>query len=136
MAIAMPAPVAHREYFAGVAASIPAARSWALGLLPADCPRAGDVALVVSELATNAILHSASGQVGGRFAVQVELEPGTVGLTVIDLGPALVPLQREPREGGHGLELVQGLADVYDVRAEPASRTVCCWLDWQSPEVT
>lgn len=134
MAIAMPAPVAHKQQFPGLPESVPEARAWALGLLPASCPRAYDVALVVSELAANAILHSASGAPGGRFAVQVELEPGSVGVTVVDLGPALASVPSQAREGGRGLTIVQRLADVYDVRAEPTSRTVCCWLDWPADD--
>jgi anti-sigma regulatory factor (Ser/Thr protein kinase) len=118
--------------FAGTAASVGVARAWVREVLPAGCGRVDDVLLVVSELATNAILHSASGTPGGRYAVQLEVDPGarSVGVTCIDLGPALVKTPRPVGEGGRGLALVKQLADGYEVRAEPTSRTVCCWLDW------
>ncbi|MFC7593608.1 ATP-binding protein [Nonomuraea antimicrobica] len=101
-------------------------------LLPTGCDRVDDVVLVVSELTTNAVMHSASGAPGGRFALQVEVDAAahSVGVTCIDLGPALVKAARPEGEGGHGLALVKHLADSYEVRAEPTSRTVCCWLDW------
>ncbi|MER7369676.1 hypothetical protein [Nonomuraea wenchangensis] len=53
-------------------------------------------------------------------------------MTCIDLGPALVPAARREGEGGRGLALVRELADTYEVRAEPASRTVCCRLGWRT----
>ncbi|MFI7455463.1 ATP-binding protein [Nonomuraea sp. NPDC049714] len=125
-------PAAHRQVFPGCPESIGQARAWVLSCLPAGCPRADDVALVVSELATNAVLHSASGATGGRYALQVELDrqSHSVGVTCIDLGPALVKAARPAGEGGRGLALVKDLVDVYEVRAEPTCRTVCCWLDW------
>jgi serine/threonine-protein kinase RsbW len=41
------------------------------------CPIKDDVILCASELATNAILHSLSGQPGSTFAVCAELRPGS-----------------------------------------------------------
>ncbi|MEQ4724991.1 ATP-binding protein [Nonomuraea sp. B19D2] len=126
-------PTACARSFEGTADSVGVARAWVREVLPTGCGRVDDVLLVVSELATNAVLHSASGGPGGRYAVQLEVDPGarSVGVTCIDLGPALVPAARLVGEGGYGLALVKQLADTYEVRAEPTSRTVCCWLDWR-----
>ncbi|MEV4364595.1 ATP-binding protein [Nonomuraea sp. NPDC049625] len=132
MAITISAPTASSRAFDGLPAAIAQARAWVRELLPAGCGRVDDVVLVVSELTTNAVMHSASGAPGGRFALQVEVDAAahSVGVTCIDLGPVLVRAARPEGEGGHGLALVRELADSYEVRSEPTSRTVCCWLDW------
>ncbi|UBU19190.1 ATP-binding protein [Nonomuraea gerenzanensis] len=132
MATTITVPNARARSFEGIPATIGEARAWAREALPHGCGRVDDVVLVVSELATNAVMHSASGAPGGRYAVQVEVDPAarSVAVTCIDMGPALVKAVRPDGEGGHGLALVQAVADSYDVRPEPTSRTVCCWLDW------
>jgi anti-sigma regulatory factor (Ser/Thr protein kinase) len=119
--------------FPGLPESIGQARAWVAGLLPAGCPRADDVALVVSELATNAVLHSASGAPGGVFEIRVDVEPGVVAVAVADAGPALVPASRQG-EFGRGLVLVATLADAYEAIAGEAGRTAWCRLDWSTPE--
>ncbi|MBG0828207.1 ATP-binding protein [Planomonospora sp. ID67723] len=128
MALTVSRPL-QRE-FPGSARQVPAARAWVLGCLPAGCPRADDVALVLTELVTNAVLHSTSGTAGGGFTVRVEAAAAGVELTVTDQGPRLVPARREPEESGRGLELVLHLADGYEVTDVPAGRTVWCRLDW------
>jgi hypothetical protein len=50
----------------------------------AGCPRSDDAVLIASELATNAIRHSASG--GAWFTLRVEVLPGGVRVEVEDLG--------------------------------------------------
>jgi anti-sigma regulatory factor (Ser/Thr protein kinase) len=50
-----------------------------------SCPASDDVTLIVSELATNAIVHSRSGH-GGTFAVRAELHPTWVWIEVEDAG--------------------------------------------------
>ncbi|MBX6386694.1 MAG: ATP-binding protein [Microbispora sp.] len=116
----------------GLPESVSAARAFAAGCLPVGCPRADDVALVVSELATNAVLHSASGAPGGTFVVLVDAEPGAVAVAVADQGPALVPGVRPLGEGGHGLHLVAELADAYEVTTTETCRTAWCRLDWRA----
>ncbi|MEU4235375.1 ATP-binding protein [Nonomuraea sp. NPDC026600] len=131
-------PKAFHQAFPGQADQIGAARRWVLEHLPLpdDDPRAHDIALVASELATNAVMHSASGCPAGRFALQIEVEgdstdqAGALGLTCIDMGPALVSMPRGEGEGGRGLALVQELADAYDVVLTPTCRTVWCRLEW------
>jgi anti-sigma regulatory factor (Ser/Thr protein kinase) len=136
MGTAITVPTARARSFDGIPATIGEARAWVRELLPSGCGRVDDVVLVVSELATNAVMHSASGAPGGRYAVQVEVDPAarSVAVTCIDMGPALVKAVRPEGEGGHGLAVVNEVADVYEVRAEPTSRTVCCWLDWPATD--
>jgi anti-sigma regulatory factor (Ser/Thr protein kinase) len=117
--------------FDGRPEAIGQARAWTLACLPDSCPRAYEVALVVSELATNTILHSASGAPGGSFDLVVEVGLESVEVTVIDQGRPLVPLRREPGESGWGLAaIVQCLADAYEATDTETGRTVWCRLDW------
>uniref|UniRef100_UPI003F49B02F ATP-binding protein n=1 Tax=Sphaerisporangium sp. CA-236357 TaxID=3240030 RepID=UPI003F49B02F len=129
------APATATGTFPGLPCSIAQARAFAAAFLPEGwCSRAGDLALVVSELATNAVLHSASGAGGGTFALRVEVEPGAVTVTVADQGPALVPAMRTESEHGRGLVLVAELADAYKVTITNTGRTAWCRLDL--PEAT
>ncbi|WP_157255056.1 ATP-binding protein [Nonomuraea typhae] len=132
MEILLPFPAATAKAFVGTAAAIGEARDWARCVLGEWCPRVEDVLLVISELTTNAVIHSASGAPGGRFAVQIELDATSVGVTCIDMGPALTAAPRPLGEGGHGLKIVKKLADTYEVQIQDTSRIVCCWLDWAS----
>ncbi|MGW6604883.1 ATP-binding protein [Streptomyces sp. NPDC055036] len=73
---------------------------------------ADDVALVVSELVTNAIKHSC----GTHVTVELRLVRSVVRISVRDDTPGL-PEIREPAsdaESGRGLILVQGIADQYN----------------------
>ncbi|MER5317991.1 ATP-binding protein [Streptosporangium roseum] len=124
---------ARQRVFPGVPVQVRAARAWVLTCLPARCPRADDVALVVSELVTNAIVHSRSGLAGGTVAVRVEAEAVSVAVSVIDQGARPVPARREPGESGWGLaDIVSSLVDAYEVTTGPAGRTAWCRLDWTS----
>ena len=71
----------------------------------AGCPAAADAILVLSELAANAILHSAS--CGQFFTVRAELFPDYVRVEAEDLGG---PWRRGQPDGRpHGLDLVEAL---------------------------
>ncbi len=116
--------------FPGEAEQISQVRAWIDGLLPADCPRRADVALVVSELATNALLHSVSGM-GGSFAVRAAIDATSVEVSVADQGPRPVPARRDPEASGWGLAcIVEDLAAEVQVSDRPAGRTVRCRLTW------
>ena len=71
----------------------------------ADCPAAADAILVLSELAANAILHSASS--GQFFTVRTELFPDYVRVEAEDLGGPWH--RRQPGGRPHGLDLVEAL---------------------------
>jgi Histidine kinase-like ATPase domain len=78
------------------------------------CPAADDAVLGVSELASNAIRHSRSGQ-GGRFQVLVWRGHVSACVAVIDDGARRGPAPRahgpgELAESGHGLRVVVELA--------------------------
>lgn len=119
--------------FAGLPEQVPAARAWVIGCLPAGFPRSADVALVTSELVTNAVLHSLSGAPGGVFTVRVEVTATGVEISVIDQGPRPVPVRREPGASGWGLaDIVARLADAYEATLTPAGRVAWCRLDWST----
>jgi len=87
----------------------------------AGCPVTGEAVLCVSELATNALLHTASGD-GGKFEVTVERDLSRARISVRDEGSAQAPQARShdlASESGRGLELVAMIAD----RWGPAERT-------------
>ena len=113
-------------------ASVPTARHWAVSLclahgLSADA--VSDMALLVTELVTNAIVHGRSEltlelsvDVGedGRFSLHVEVADGDSRL------PRVETLDGEAM-GGRGLGLVTALADDFGVRQLPFGKSV--WFD-------
>jgi anti-sigma regulatory factor (Ser/Thr protein kinase) len=64
-----------------------------------------DAALIVSELASNAVNHPAS--VDGSFTVRCETRPGCVYIEAEDPGGPWQPRQHDDRP--HGLDIVQAL---------------------------
>jgi anti-sigma regulatory factor (Ser/Thr protein kinase) len=74
-------------------------------------PVADDAALVVSELVANAVLHSASGDAGGRVQVEVCAWQGHAFVAVTDEGaPARVCVPVDGDEHGRGMAIVGGVA--------------------------
>jgi serine/threonine-protein kinase RsbW len=72
--------------------------------LPA-CPAAADAILIASELATNAIIHSASR--GRSFAIRAEVHPDYIRIEVEDHGG---PWRSKPPDGRlHGLDVIEAL---------------------------
>jgi serine/threonine-protein kinase RsbW len=115
--------------FAGQAEQVGAARAFVRRAL-AGFPTADDAALLCSELAANAVRHSASGCPGGQFTVRVTVQAGEwAWLEVADQGgPWTFPQRRG--EGGRGLIIVDELADGWDIRGDESGRAVCAWLRW------
>ena len=62
--IAGPRPVTVTRSFPGTPEAVSAVRAWVAGFVPGSAV-ADDVALITSELVTNAVLHTASGLPGG-----------------------------------------------------------------------
>jgi serine/threonine-protein kinase RsbW len=97
----------------------------------AGCPRAGDVLLVVSELAANAIVHSDSGQPGGTLTIHVRHRHGDHILAEVrDQGSGWDGDLARSACRPHGLYLVAALASACGTTAGPGrSRTVWARLD-------
>jgi hypothetical protein len=84
-----------------------AVRRWEASLLP-DCPARDDVICVATELAANAVLHTASGR-GGHFDVGIWRLDSAVRVTVSDRGSPQGPRRAGclMAEAGRGLIIVQ-----------------------------
>ena len=119
--------------FPGCAASVSEARRFLTNVLPEDCGEVADsLALMLSELATNAVQHAAA-----EFVVTVEL---------IEAGRALRVSVTDAAEGfptpesagpdaprGRGLHIVSTLADTWgvDLHRDPPAKTV--WFTAELP---
>jgi serine/threonine-protein kinase RsbW len=96
------------------------------------CPVADDVILCVSELATNAAIHSDSRRSGGTFTVRTESRPGAdVRIEVEDEGGRWISLAPDPSHG-RGLGIVRALADDWGITTTPAGRAVWARITWQA----
>lgn len=116
--------ISRSAVLAGTAASAAAARRLLAEALSVagSCPAAEDAGLVVSELATNAIQHTRSGE-SGEFRVTAAVSPGEWVLILVgDDGPDVpgaapaIPAQRAvpaSAESGRGLLIVAALSDAY-----------------------
>lgn len=103
---------------AGVARARDVARAFVEGLDPAPaCETAETLALVLSELATNALRHG-----GGRYTLQLEATADAVHVAVSDLNPSL-PRERAPDlnggAGGFGWPMVRRLTSKATITLGP-----------------
>jgi anti-sigma regulatory factor (Ser/Thr protein kinase) len=98
--------------FPGTPESVAEVRSFVAEALPAD-PAADDAVLMASELATNAVVHSASRLPGGLYSVEVTpTATGMARIDVIDQGPLPEAETDEPGLGA-GLGIVSQLATTF-----------------------
>src|SRR6201996_2204790 len=103
--------------FRGGVDQVVAVRHWLEDLLP-DCAARADAVLLASELCTNAIVHSRSGEAGGQFSVDIDWSPALLRIVVGDQGSAKAPVLTRPSgdavplgQSGRGLLLVDDMAD-------------------------
>ncbi|WP_327045552.1 ATP-binding protein [Microbispora sp. NBC_01189] len=103
-----------RRTFTGALDQIPHARHFVRFLL-ADAWCREDAALIVTELAGNAVRHTGSGRAGGTFIVEVTRTPDSVRVGVYDCGWGGAPRFGMPlgttTQRGRGLAVVTALAD-------------------------
>jgi anti-sigma regulatory factor (Ser/Thr protein kinase) len=78
--------------------------------------------LLASELVTNAVRHAIVGE-GAAIQLGIEVEPGTVRISVEDAGAGFDLSKVVPRSpddsGGWGLFLIETLADRWGIDASP-----------------
>ncbi|WP_416979339.1 ATP-binding protein [Streptomyces sp. T028] len=125
----------HRRTFPGDPQELSTARSWTRATLNGH-PHSEDAALIVSELGTNALTHTASGEAAGSFHVTLTVSELTVTIAVTDSGHTkTVPeVQHPPLNATHGrgLGMVAALAESVTVQGDDSGRTVTAELRVQA----
>jgi hypothetical protein len=101
----------------GVSESVAAAWQLTRAVVGA-CPRADDLVLAVSELVSNAIIHSASGE-SGTFTMRLRTGRARARVEIADQGPPGRPVS--PRNGW-GLVVVAETADQTGVTVDAEGR--------------
>jgi serine/threonine-protein kinase RsbW len=131
-------PASWARAFPGTPRHAGAARRFVAGLLDGS-PFRDDASVVLSELFTNALLHTASGGPGGLVIVQVTRWRHGVRVAVTDQGSSAEPVIRDsasaevPTESGHGLYLAAHLAQRLDWHNDASGRTVAAVLGQPLP---
>ncbi len=119
-----------RQVFSGHAEEVAAARRFVASAIHGGPAR--DVSrLLVSEAATNAVLHSASGN-GGTFSVAYLISDDLLRVEVHDGGGPTGPRRRVHHlesMTGRGLDLFDALSDRWGVDGSPDGWTVWFELD-------
>ncbi|MBL1096080.1 ATP-binding protein [Streptomyces coffeae] len=106
------------------------ARRWARDILSGH-PCVDDAELIVSELGSNAVTHTASGGDFGAFHLTLSLSPQTVAISVSDDGGRPEPrlTEADPYDThGRGLSIVMALACRLDITGSKHGRTVTAQL--------
>lgn len=118
--------------FRGMPASVPEARRFVAELL-AGCPARETLMTCVSELCTNAIAHTASGQ-GGVFIVEVDCSrDGVARVAVTDEGSDSAPAAGTldlMAEGGRGLAMVAACTSRWGFADAHPGRIVWAEASW------
>jgi anti-anti-sigma factor len=117
--------------FAGEPESVAAARRFvATAVVGIGDDLRDRMVVMVSELATNAILHGATG-----YTVHVEHSARCVRVTVADGGGGQPSVRRPAAEElhGRGLQIVRDLSDAWGVTSEPGTAGKQVWAEVRLP---
>jgi anti-sigma regulatory factor (Ser/Thr protein kinase) len=120
-----------RREFSGQAEQVAAARRFVASAIHGGGPARDVSRLLVSEAATNALLHSASGN-GGTFSVVYLISDHLLRVEVHDGGGPTSPRRRVHHlesMTGRGLDLFDALSDRWGVDGTPDGWTVWFELD-------
>lgn len=122
--------------FSGHADQVAAARRFVASAMKGGGPARDVSRLLVSEAATNAVLHSATGD-GGSFSVAYLISDHLLRVEVHDGGGPSGPRRRVHHlesMTGRGLELFDALSDRWGVDGSPDGWTVWFELDLAAEE--
>jgi anti-sigma regulatory factor (Ser/Thr protein kinase) len=117
--------------FSGHADQVAAARRFVASAIQGGGPARDVSRLLVSEAATNAVLHSASGD-GGIFSVGYLISDHLLRVEIRDGGGPSGPRRRVHHlesMTGRGLDLFDALSDRWGVDGSPAGWTIWFELD-------
>jgi anti-sigma regulatory factor (Ser/Thr protein kinase) len=122
-----------RQVYKGEERQLGLMRRWLASLLP-ECEARDDVISVATELASNAIRHTASGR-GGWFAVEVTWHRSVVQVAIADCGGPGEPHKVDDPDGeqGRGLLLVEALSARTGCIGDQRGRLVWAQVAWQNP---
>ena len=123
-----------RRRFPGRPEQVAAARGLVAAVLGPSSPLGEVAALLVSEATTNALLHTASGELGGSVEVACSLADGQLlHVEVRDQGSDTQP-HRQPHAAdsvnGRGLELFAALATRWGARRSAEGHVV--WFELEA----
>jgi serine/threonine-protein kinase RsbW len=124
--------------FRGGADQVAAARRFVASAIHTIGPARDVSRLLVSEAATNAVLHSGSGADGGTFSVEYLLSDDLLRVEVHDGGGPTGPRRRVHHlesVTGRGLDLFDALSDRWGVDGGPEGWTVWFELDLAGADV-
>ncbi|MFC7381583.1 ATP-binding protein [Sphaerisporangium rhizosphaerae] len=120
----------------GSPASVARAREYVREKLGIGHPALDDVTLLVSELVTNAVIHSDSRN-GGRVVVALADCYDFIHADIVDDGSESIPQISADMyaEGGRGLFLVEAVSDRWGVYTDHAGRTVWFEIGYQRDDI-
>jgi serine/threonine-protein kinase RsbW len=95
------------------------------------CPAADDAVLCISELATNAVLHSDSRKAGGTFTVRAEVHEGDYLWVEVEDNGGPWNQHTQPDGHPHGLDIVAALTAESGIDGDP----ITGWAVWARLDV-
>lgn len=122
-----------RRTFPGQPGQVSVARRWLAQMIDGFAA-IDEVLLACSELTTNAITHSDSGQPGGQFTVRLAIRQDIVRVEVIDQGGIGPGRSEDPgaeqaedsSQYGRGLTIVAAITDAWGMAGDHEGRITWC----------
>jgi len=130
---AEPTAVLATAWFPGRTAEVRLARDFVRGVLGAQWPALDDILLMVSEIASNAVRHTASADEDGSFDLTVSATADTLRVAIADRGSSSEPRLHDDYgelagwTNGRGLRIVDALASSWGHTGDELGRVV--WFE-------